>query len=315
MEPQDAISAAQGPAVTAQYKPNLSEKKPISPIYTAISLLLFIAIGFYVLNNNFTVIIVISIVILVHELGHLLAMKYYNYSNLGIFFIPFFGGAATGSKKNITQKEETIVFMAGPFPGIIIGSILAVVSLYWVENDLLSSLSVGFIFINLFNLLPIYPLDGGRMIEVLFLDQKKTLSLVFSCLSIAAIIYFVIYYKNYILLIFAAIIASNLFTDHQKEKVKRVLAEDGVEIDTGYENLSEEDYQQSRIRTIQYVTAFNNYDMDQYDVHSKKEKTLAQAISQILDPAPLRDLGIWQKLIIIIVWIASFGSVWLTGLY
>ena len=54
------------------------------------SLLLFIAIG--AVNVDFLGILVVAIVLLIHELGHLIAMKLFGYRDVQMFFIPLFGG-------------------------------------------------------------------------------------------------------------------------------------------------------------------------------------------------------------------------------
>src|SRR5436853_7801310 len=60
------------------------------------SLLLYLAFGYYFFNQNWTLVFVLTGVVVFHELGHFLAMKFYNYTDLGIFFIPLLGAYASG---------------------------------------------------------------------------------------------------------------------------------------------------------------------------------------------------------------------------
>ena len=90
-----------------------------------ISLVLFVLFFYFVFDSNVTYIFYVVVVLLIHELGHFLAMKHYDYQNLNIFFIPLIGAAASGQKSQISQKEEVIVLLAGPIPGIVLGTILA----------------------------------------------------------------------------------------------------------------------------------------------------------------------------------------------
>src|SRR5262245_57515496 len=64
-------------------------------------------------------------VVLFHELGHMIAMKIVGYRDVRIFFIPFFGGAAAGTKRGVARWKEGIVLLCGPLPGIVLGVVLS----------------------------------------------------------------------------------------------------------------------------------------------------------------------------------------------
>ena len=86
-----------------------------------LSLLAYIGIGFLLFPNGI-IILILTLIVSVHETGHLVAMRTYHYKDTGIFFIPLLGGLAKGTKREISQKESAIVLLAGPLPGILIGS-------------------------------------------------------------------------------------------------------------------------------------------------------------------------------------------------
>ncbi len=263
-------------------------------------------VGYFLYQSNIKIVVIITVVVLIHELGHLLAMKFFNYSNLNIFFIPFFGGAASGTKKNVSQKEEVLILLAGPLPGIIIGIILFLIKSNNDFNPWLTMFYRGFIFINLINLLPIFPLDGGRMLSTMFLRSSHILAAVFSFLSVIAIAYFAITQHEYILLIFAFFIFTGTLFTLQREKVKRILQNEGINMDTTYEQLSNEAYHLIRTRMVQNNSAYNKYDLFDYDHNSKKEIGLAFNISQMFVPLPKSDLKILEKIIIITIWVLCF---------
>src|SRR5207245_5827433 len=48
-----------------------------------------------------------------HELGHYLAMRWFGYRNLRMFFIPFFGAAVSGRHYNVPGWKKVIVAVAG----------------------------------------------------------------------------------------------------------------------------------------------------------------------------------------------------------
>lgn len=129
-------------------------------------------------------------VLLLHELGHFLAMKHFGYRDVSMFFIPFFGAAVSGKKADVKPWQEVLMILAGPLPGILIGVPLLLVSTkeqFWLQEA-----AVLLILINGINLLPIKPLDGGRFFEiVLFCRWRWTLTL-FGLLSLIGFAVFLI---------------------------------------------------------------------------------------------------------------------------
>ena len=113
-------------------------------------------------------------VLLVHELGHLVAMWVFNYSNLSIFFLPFLGAAASGHKPHAPPWQEAIVLLAGPVTGLAL-AIAAIqipsASLPAPALEFFRAFAKLGLLLNLFNLLPFGMLDGGRLFELAVLGR------------------------------------------------------------------------------------------------------------------------------------------------
>lgn len=98
----------------------------------------------------------------VHEIGHVLAAKRIGLPVSAPLFIPFMGALITMKKQPLDAREEAYVAFGGPVLGSI-GAAVVFGAAYYYHSPLLYSLAyVGF-FLNLINLLPIHPLDGGRI--------------------------------------------------------------------------------------------------------------------------------------------------------
>ncbi len=104
--------------------------------------------------------------IFIHEMGHVLALIKKGYKASAPVFIPMVGAVIFAPKFN-NPEEEAYVGYGGPFIGGL--GALALFGLWAVlpqRHDLLLLISYTATFINLFNLIPIRPLDGGRITHV-----------------------------------------------------------------------------------------------------------------------------------------------------
>jgi Zn-dependent protease len=106
------------------------------------------------------------LLILIHELGHVLALRFYGVKASMPIFIPFVGAFVALKEMPKNVKVEAIVGIAGPAIGTA-GALLCY-GIYQVTAlpFYLSLAYVGFL-INLFNLMPVIPLDGGRIVAAL----------------------------------------------------------------------------------------------------------------------------------------------------
>ncbi len=120
-----------------------------------------------------------------HELGHFTTMKIYKYRNTSIFFLPFFGAAVSGKKDDATLTQQVIVLLSGAVPGIALGLFLTLIiphRLYAIPN---SSLMVNWLIgINCLNLLPVFPLDGGKIINLLLFSTHPYGEVIFKIFTI-----------------------------------------------------------------------------------------------------------------------------------
>ncbi len=104
--------------------------------------------------------------ILIHEMGHYFAAKQRGL-DVGLpAFIPFVGAWINLREHPHDSETEAYVAYAGPFVGT-----LAAFAVYFygrhIESDLWMAVSYSGFMINLFNLIPVSPLDGGRITQVL----------------------------------------------------------------------------------------------------------------------------------------------------
>ncbi len=129
--------------------------------------------------------LVILGVLTVHELGHYAAMRLFRYQDTRIFFIPFFGGAAVGKQRDASLSQEMIVLLAGPMPGILIALALVLFSPNFSDTGVGGEIVFYGLVLNILNLLPIFPLDGGRVVHRLLLGRNPFVETGFRLLGAA----------------------------------------------------------------------------------------------------------------------------------
>jgi Zn-dependent protease len=140
----------------------------------AVSVALFFTVGRF--TWGWHVVLLILIVVLVHEAGHYAGMKLFGYSDVSMFFIPFFGGAVSGRSADVPGWKRALVALMGPVPGLALG-IGCVLVCRAPELKFLSRLGPAFLLINGFNLLPFYPLDGGHLLNEVVFCRSRYLAL------------------------------------------------------------------------------------------------------------------------------------------
>lgn len=126
----------------------------------------------YLFTWEFALIIMASLFL--HECGHIWAMKRCGIKTKGIYFIPFVGGAAVSEEMCHSRGEEVFISLMGPIWGLL----LAIVTgfLYYIyEEPIFAAAASWMAMVNLLNLLPISPLDGGRVIKSIGFSVQSTI--------------------------------------------------------------------------------------------------------------------------------------------
>jgi Zn-dependent protease len=150
-----------------------------------VSMILFVGIGAKQWSWRYALMLVP--ILFVHELGHYLAMRSFNYRNLRMFFIPFFGAAVSGRNYNVPGWKKVVVSLMGPVPGIVLGVLVGSVGLV-LHQTLLIKLALVALILNGFNLLPVLPLDGGWIFHTLIFSRHYLLDAAFRVVAAIALI-------------------------------------------------------------------------------------------------------------------------------
>jgi Zn-dependent protease len=106
------------------------------------------------------------VLLFVHEMGHVIALRREGVQASAPLFIPFLGALVWAKSLGGNALAEARVGLAGPILGTI--GAAACLSVAWLTGaDMWTALAFTGFLLNLFNLLPVTPLDGGRAMAAL----------------------------------------------------------------------------------------------------------------------------------------------------
>jgi cell wall assembly regulator SMI1/Zn-dependent protease len=139
----------------------------------AVSVTLFMGLGAVLWNPMAAWMILVVVVI--HELGHFLAMRAFGYRNVHMMALPLVGGVAIGQDVDPSAHRSAWMSLMGPLPGILIGWAImgAVATDAWpaVLGDG-SAWAMMFLLLNYLNVLPVPPLDGAHVVQALLPPRR-----------------------------------------------------------------------------------------------------------------------------------------------
>ncbi|MBL0273525.1 MAG: site-2 protease family protein [Chitinophagaceae bacterium] len=310
-------------SVTGVYPPKFEKQDPASNIWmkSFTSLALYLAFGYYIFKR-WDMLLLITAIVMIHELGHFFAMKYFRYNDLGIFFIPLLGAYVSGRKREVSQKQSAIILLAGPLPGMIIGIILYILEQQSPGSTLFGipvfKMSILFVLLNLINLFPVYPLDGGQLLNRVFLEEESWVSNIFIFLSAGLMCWLAwnLYASShqplyFTLLLFPLMMLLRLQTDSRYKTVEKRLESEQINTDVSYEDLSNEDYWRIRNILIEEQPGFRDFNPSPpYEYHPKEERIMT-IIQSLLHRNLIQDVSITGKIFILLIWGTAIASPWL----
>ncbi|MDF2447928.1 MAG: peptidase [Bacteroidota bacterium] len=309
MEPLEPENTNQPPENTDHHtsqpvlpKPVFIQDKKNWVRRSLISLAIYAVLFYMVFDQDIIYIAAVLVVLMIHELGHFFAMKVYRYNDVKLFVLPMLGAYVTGNKSKISQKQMCAVILAGPIPGIIIGFCLLLSTIYY-PNERIEMLGNIFFVLNLFNLLPFVPLDGGRLLETLFVNQNYTIRVIFTVISIIMMTILAILSQSIILLILPAFMVFDLIMKVKNQKIKEYLDQEKINYVADYTDLPDTNYWIIRDGII---LSFNKrYASVPAGVHkySILEGSLMQHVISILEIPFIKDIKLLGKILMVMLYI------------
>ena len=160
-----------------------------------------------VLSGNFNYFVIYFLLLFIHELGHAITGIILGYKLEKIVFYPMGGVTIFNLPINISLFKELLILIIGPIFQII-G--------YEILKEYFSYIYVYHYTLLIFNLLPIYPLDGGKILNIILnyrFNYLKSFNIIFVISILVTILLFIynIFNFNLNLLVMIILILSKLF--------------------------------------------------------------------------------------------------------
>lgn len=316
----DEINISDNKAIVYLHKYEKPDQSANIWLKSFFSLALFLVLGYFIFRS-FSMLLMITAIVIFHELGHFFAMKFFKYKDLGIFFIPLLGAYVSGTKREVSQKESAIILLAGPLPGIILGIILYIL---YENNPQLEFAGISFytislilVFLNIINLIPVYPLDGGQLLNRVFMDEESWISKGFVFLSAAFLCWVALFAMKppfYPLLLFPALMLLRFFTENKLKSVEKKIEESGIDMDKSYEDLPDKDYWAIRNILIEEHPVFKDVQPSPPYEYDTREEKIMETIKGLLHRHVFQDVSLAGKIFLLIIWAAAIASPWLLNM-
>lgn len=165
-----------------------------------IHILYYIVAIITILTGFFHDFILLSLIIFVHEMGHILIARYFKWHIEKVVIFPFGGITIFREYLNRPIKEEFLITIFGPIFQILFYFTMCLMNL---DTEIFTYYHYALL---IFNLFPIFPLDGSKIVMLLFQKYfpyylSNLCSLILSFIILFSSFVYLIFFKNLMLFI------------------------------------------------------------------------------------------------------------------
>lgn len=151
--------------------------------FATTSISMIVSVGAYALLFGLPFAIGFVLLLFVHEMGHYIQLRREGVTPGRMIFIPLLGAVVSARSFGGSALAEARVGLAGPILGSL-GALAVAIAAVLTDSEMLQALAFTGFLLNLFNLLPVVPLDGGRAMAAMapwmwFLGLGAVITLVF----------------------------------------------------------------------------------------------------------------------------------------
>ena len=170
-----------------------------------------------VLTGHFINLIVFTSLIIIHELGHYITSIIFKYKVDKIIIYPYGGVTKLNTIINTNITKDLVVAVSG----IIFQTLYFIIIFFLYKNNIIREYTYNLFLLYhksllIFNLLPIYPLDGAKIVNLILskyfsFNIANYISIVISLITVIFFLYSDIYENNYSIILVIGVLMKNIY--------------------------------------------------------------------------------------------------------
>lgn len=170
-----------------------------------------------VITGHFVNLIIFTSLIIIHEMGHIIISKILSYKIDKVIIYPYGGFVKLNTRINTKIENDLLVAISG----IIMQSIYFGIIFFLYRNGIVREYIYSLFLLYhksmlIFNLLPIYPLDGAKIVNLILskyfsFNIANYISIVISFITVVLFLYSDIYENNYSIILVIGVLMKNIY--------------------------------------------------------------------------------------------------------
>lgn len=170
-----------------------------------------------VITGHFVNLIIFTSLIIIHEMGHIIISKILSYKIDKVIIYPYGGFVKLNTRINTKIENDLLVAISG----IIMQSIYFGIIFFLYRNGIVREYIYSLFLLYhksmlIFNLLPIYPLDGAKIVNLILskyfsFNIANYISIVISLITVVFFLYSDIYENNYSIILVIGVLMKNIY--------------------------------------------------------------------------------------------------------
>lgn len=170
-----------------------------------------------VITGHFVNLIIFTSLIIIHEMGHIIISKILSYKIDKVIIYPYGGFVKLNTRINTKIENDLLVAISG----IIMQSIYFGIIFFLYRNGIVREYIYSLFLLYhksmlIFNLLPIYPLDGAKIVNLILskyfsFNIANYISIVISLITVVLFLYSDIYENNYSIILVIGVLMKNIY--------------------------------------------------------------------------------------------------------
>ncbi len=200
--------------------------KPILGVFKGTQGVVALAsLGIWALLFTWQVAVALMVMLLIHELGHVHAMRRSGLPVKGVYFIPLLGAATVPEDIWRSRSQQAYIALSGPLWSTLLNLIPVAIVLVFGNNWQIVPFVAGlWALLNFLNLLPIAPLDGGRVLSAVGNSINSRVGLALSLASLVVFVGAAVYVGFYLFALLGLIGLAEIAVERSSSSRARRLA-------------------------------------------------------------------------------------------